>query len=166
MKYGIAEMLKMVAEAPSGERVEKLRRLASHHQALVSVLCLALDPAIEFDFTPGWVPEYAPSPYFDQEGALHQQMRFMDKFLKGGRYPSISEEKRRLLFTFFLEALDAKDAELMTAVKDKRLPYGLTRSLVDEAFPGLLPPVPVQAELAFEEPKPAKKPAKKTKVES
>jgi hypothetical protein len=38
-----------------------------------------------------------------------------------------------------LESIHPKEAKVLIAVKDKKLPYkGLTKKLVEEAFPGLL----------------------------
>jgi hypothetical protein len=39
-----------------------------------------------------------------------------------------------------LESVARKDAELLIAVKDKKFPYkGITKEIVKEAFPGLIP---------------------------
>jgi len=44
------------------------------------------------------------------------------------------------MFIELLETVDAEEAELIIAAKDKKSPYkNITKKLVQEAFPGLLP---------------------------
>jgi hypothetical protein len=48
--------------------------------------------------------------------------------------------KRETMFVEFLESLAPKDAELILAIKDKKLPFkGITEDIVREAFPELFP---------------------------
>jgi hypothetical protein len=65
-------------------------------------------------------------------------MRKMDKFLVGGPYQNVPEERLRDLFVQLLEALDAPDADFLCLAIQRKLPYKLTRKLIDEAFPGFL----------------------------
>lgn len=130
----------MVSKEPTHRtRVEMLRK--HDNSALRSVLILAYDRSIEWDFEPGWKPEYKPALLeIDIEGSLYQQMRFIDKFLVRGRYPNMDPERRKLLFVQLLEAVTPDDAKLLIALKDKKLSWpNIGRRVVREAIPGLLP---------------------------
>jgi hypothetical protein len=82
---------------------------------------------------------YKPCEFLDQEGRLYAELRRLYLFIEGGN-PSLTKVKREYLFIQLLESIDKQDAELLVAVKDKKLPYkGLTASVVKKAFPGLLP---------------------------
>lgn len=63
-------------------------------------------------------------------------------FMKNNpRTPStLSDKRRNELLIQLLESLEEKEADVYISLlkKDLKIPY-LTRSLVDEAFPGLLP---------------------------
>ena len=50
--------------------------------------------------------------------------------------------RREAMFVGLLERLDPQDAEMMIAIKDKKLSYkGLTYKLVKDTWPDLLPDV-------------------------
>jgi hypothetical protein len=46
--------------------------------------------------------------------------------------------KRESIFVGLLEAIDPKDALLVISMINKEKPEGITRNIVQEAFPGLL----------------------------
>ena len=55
--------------------------------------------------------------------------------------------RKEQLFIELLEVLDPDDAELLIAMKDRKMPYeNITEDLVRKTFPDLLPPRPFQAE--------------------
>lgn len=138
MKLGLAETLKKISEAPTyRQRLEAMRQHDSW--ALRAVFSLALDPRYVWDFEKGWKPEYRACVYFDQEGVLYQEMKKIGKFLVDG-YPGLTSEKKKALFTQLLESVAPADAELLVAMKNKKIPYkGFGKSFVNEAFPGLIP---------------------------
>lgn len=135
MKLGLAEIIIKASTAPNHRaRVEVLQKNDS--QALRRIFQLAYEE--EWDFPPGWKPEYKPSPYFDQQGALYQSLRNIGKFLVGG-YPGLTPERKKVLFVQLLESLDKDDAALLVGVKDGKIPWkGLGRATVREALPGTL----------------------------
>jgi len=136
MRLGIAEILKLVNQAPSRE--EKIEILKINDSAVLkTILKYALDPKIEWELPKGKVP-YEPNPYVDQQGNLYTEARRLYLFVKGG-HPTLKQMKREILFIQFLEGLDAEDAKVIVAAKDKKLPVkGLTVKLVNKAFPGLI----------------------------
>lgn len=65
---------------------------------------------------------------------LHEQFGFIE-----GGNPNLKQVRREYLFVQFLENLDKDDAELILAVKDKKIPYkGITKKFIEEVYPGLL----------------------------
>lgn len=52
--------------------------------------------------------------------------------------PNLRQSKRESLFISLLEELDSREAEILIAAKDKKLDVGLTKKVIDEAFPGLI----------------------------
>ena len=129
-------MLAEVEKAPLKERAALLR----YYDCLPMrvVLQYALDPRIEW-LLPQGTPPYKPTDYLDQHGNLQRDIRKLHNFIKGGGHPDMHPLKRETLFVQFIEALEPADAALICSIKDKRIPYkGITVSLVNSAFPGLI----------------------------
>lgn len=131
------ELLEEASAQPSeAERVKYLQ--TKTNPVLQRYIELALHPDIKFALRPGPFA-YKPSNFPDTHGKLYMEVRRMYLFLEGG-HPTLSPEKRESLFVEILESCEPKDAELLLAIKDKKLPYkGITYSVVQKAFPGLLP---------------------------
>lgn len=133
----ISKILKEASEKKT--RKEKIEFLQSHYpnQAMMTLIKMAYDPNVEMDLPEG-VPPYKPCEYLDQDARLYQEMRKMYIFIKG-QADNVHRIKKETMFIQILETVDPKDAELLVAVKDKKLPYkGLTKKLIEEAFPNLL----------------------------
>ena len=137
MKLGVAEIFEKVASAPNQkERIKLLQHYDNF--AMRVILRLAYDPTLVWDFDEGWKPEYKPSIYYDQEGALYQGIRFINKFLVDG-YAGLTREKKKVLFVQLLEGLTPADAAMMTTIIKKKFPFkGIGPATVKEAYPGLL----------------------------
>jgi hypothetical protein len=59
-------------------------------------------------------------------------------FIEGGN-PNLTPLKRESLFIGLIESIDPEDAKVLLAAKDKKLPVkGITSTIVNEAFPGLI----------------------------
>jgi len=141
MKRGIAEALGQIAAEPDkSERITALRVAAQPQQCgvtLLNVLKAAFDPAVVWDLPKG-SPPFKKNPFDDQEGMLYSEWRRMYLFIKGANPVKLKPLRQEQLFVQLLEALTPADAELMLAVKEKKLPYkNITKALVLEAFPGL-----------------------------
>jgi hypothetical protein len=150
----ISTILKSVAEKTTLPFRKEVLWEHRGNTGLLTILKLAYDPGIVFNLPEG-APPYKPCPYLDQENMLYTQLRKIHYFLGESKLPPMKREK---LFIDMLEALDPEDAKLMIAVKDKSIPYpGITRKLVEQTFPGLLPP---EAEVPSYKPAP-KKPGRK-----
>lgn len=135
MKKSIYNILKECAEPKSKkDRVLLLQKNCT--PVILNILKYAFDPNIKFDLPEG-APPYKPCEYLDQEGRLYTEARKLYLFVEGGN-PHLTKVKREMLFIQFIEGIDKNDAELIIAVKDKKLPFKtLTRDIVKEAFPSI-----------------------------
>jgi len=139
MQFSIAEILNNVQQQPTTEqKVAALRQ--SDSPTLRSILGHAFDPRIKFILPPG-TPPYTPCPYLDQQAMLFREVRKLYLFVEAGgvvQAPNLTRLKRETMFIQMLESLDPKDAELVVAIKDRKVTQ-VTAAIVREAFPGLLP---------------------------
>lgn len=136
MKLGIGEILKNAAEKKTAqEKIEYLR--ANYNPTLATILQGAYDDGVVWDLPPG-SPPYKPSELVDQEGQLYTSARRLYLFAVGG-HDTLKPLKREALFIELLETVSPLDAEVLIAMKDKKLPHkSLTKKLISEAFPGLV----------------------------
>lgn len=138
MKLGIAEILEQISKIP--KKVDKLTELQKHagNSTLLTILQGAFDPRIEW-LLPEGVPPFKKNDLHDLENVLYAEVRKLYLFVKGGN-DNLKPLRREALFIQLLESLAPADADLLCAIKDKKMPYkGITQQLVKEAFPGLLP---------------------------
>jgi len=149
MKLGIAEILEKTSTIKgTDEKVAFLRN--NFNPALATVIKYALDPTIKW-LLPEGTPPFKPNPHLDQQSALYSEARRLYLFVEGGN-PNLNQVRREFLFIQLLENLDAKDAALVAAIKDKKIPYrGINAKLIEQAFPGLLPAVATKKESTSEQ---------------
>lgn len=132
----ISEILGLVKSAKTEqEKVQVLRQY--DNETLRYILELAFHPNVGW-WLPEGAPPYKPSEVLDTEGRLyHDALRTLPMYLYGNR-PDLKKHQRENLFIGLLESIHPKDAELLIAVKDKKV-QGLTVDTVNTAFPGLIP---------------------------
>jgi hypothetical protein len=131
----IAEILDLVKEAKDvSTKVSILRQY--DNETLRYIFELAFHPNVGW-WLPEGAPPYKPSEVLDTEGRLYNEARTLPLYLAGNR-PDIKQAHRENLFIGLLESLHPKDAELLIAVKDKKV-EGLNVATINEAFPGLIP---------------------------
>jgi len=131
----ISEILDLVKEAKDVQtKVSLLRQY--DNETLRYILELAFHPNVGW-WLPEGAPPYKPSEVLDSEGRLYQEARTLHLYLSGNR-PDIKQVQREMLFIGLLESLHPKDANLLIAVKDKKV-EGLNAATINEAFPGLIP---------------------------
>ena len=71
--------------------------------------------------------------------SLHREYKRFTYFFKGGEGMNLAPLKRESMWIDLLESLSEGEADLLAKAKDRRLKYkGITRKLVEEAFPTLL----------------------------
>lgn len=137
MKMSVYEILKKADEL---ENLQERKAFLLQHDtpAVQTILRCVYDPNIKFLLPKGKAP-YKPTEFDRQEGRLYSEIRKMYLFIEGGN-PNLSQVKREQIFIELLESIDRNDAELLVAVKDKKLPFkNITRNLVEKTYPGLIP---------------------------
>jgi hypothetical protein len=136
MKLGIGEILTKAGKMKTKEeKIEYLRKNDS--RPLQDIIQYALHPDIKWDIPEG-TPPYTPTPYLDQEQMLYVEARKLYLFVNG-RGNNLNRTKLENLFIQLLESVAPKDAELLCMVKEGKLPKGITPSLIEEVWPGLIP---------------------------
>jgi len=136
MKLGLSEILESASQQKTIK--ERVAILQKHDcRPLQDLIQYALHPAIKWDLPEG-SPPYSPCKYLDQEGMFYKEMRRLYLFVNdnGSR---LKKTRLESLFVEILESIAPKDAELLLLVKERKLPKGLTLSVIEEAFPGLIP---------------------------
>lgn len=119
------------------KKIEWLRKNKTH--SLSSVLRGAFDDKVVWLLPAGDPPYVAAAPH-EETSSLHKQhLKFM-YLVKGVREAeSIPSFKREKIFLDLLETIHPEDALVVLKMKDKKPPAkGLTKKLVEEAFPGLI----------------------------
>lgn len=138
--FTVGEVFKQLEDAKTKkERAEILSD--NDGLALRSLLRLNFDPNIKFELPEGTPEKYVPNtkPFGMGDADLKGIVKKFYIFVKEST-PNLRQAKREILFLQTLEQLDAFEAKLLIDAKDKKLDFGLTKQLVDEVFPGLLPP--------------------------
>ena len=136
MVIGVSEIINLVAkQKKEKDKIDVLR----HHicPALTTVLQGAFDDRIKWALPEG-TPPYKPSELHEGHSALHAETRKMYLFVEGGS-PNLKQLRRETLFVELLETVHPDDAKILVAIKDKTFPFaGITKSIVQKAFPGLV----------------------------
>ena len=135
MRKLFSEVLKEVSEAPTAE--DKVMILRSNNSIkLRQLLALALDPQYKFDVV---VPSYRENDEPDgyASNTLDVECRRLYIFLDS--YTMVRPERKSVLLSQILEAIDRSDAVALIDVINKDLSkYGITKELANAAFPGLV----------------------------
>jgi hypothetical protein len=123
------------------EKIEYLRQYKDNN-VLMTILAGAYYDGVKWNLPPG-EPPYKPCDPVNAESFLYGEVRRLYLFCEGG--PSLTSLRRETLFIEMLESVHPKDALILLAIKDKKLPYkGITKSLIAKTFPGLVEDEEVQ----------------------
>lgn len=135
----VHEILTKAGEAPT--RVEKVEVLREYNTlALRDVLKGAYDDAVEF-ILPKGEPPFSPANGDAPPTSLHRQTKQFKYFVRGGPGEKLPAVKVEMMFVKLLEGVHPEDAKLVITMKEKDLAgkyKGITKKLVEEAFPGLI----------------------------
>jgi hypothetical protein len=132
----VAKMLAKINELKKKEEIVEALRVNGHH-TIKSILKGIYDPNIKF-LLPEGTPPFKKNQ-FDEPKVLLQEAHKFYLFVEGPN-PNLKTIKREQLFIQMLEIVNADDAELLISMKDKKCPYkNITKNVVKEAFPGLIP---------------------------
>lgn len=137
-RRSIAWILDFTDKLPNDE--ERIKCLQANDTVpMRTIIKFALDPNIEWLLPEGDPPYTVNEDDKYSEGVLYSEVRKLYLFIKGGN-DNLKPIRREQLFINLLQIVDPKDAVLLLAAKDKKLPYkNITEKLIRKAYPGLLP---------------------------
>lgn len=152
MNLNVHEVFEKVSKAKT--RNEKVEVLKKHGTTTVKVVLRAI-----FDDGIVWnLPEGIP-PYKREELPANMSYRTLECFVKNGQFGylvkggrgdngqleglliMILPARRERMFIEMLESVENEEVKILEAMKNKKISgyKGLTKALVEEAFPGLIP---------------------------
>lgn len=135
----VFEIFEKVTKAKT--RQEKILVLQQHKlPAVTDVLRGIFDDRIQWNL-PGGTPPYNPAPPQSYPKTLRRS-NINFKYLVKGIYESdhMLGPKRERVFIGMLESVHPEDAKILVSMINKKNPVkGLTKKLVQEAYPGLIP---------------------------
>ena len=134
-KYVYEVLLEVASKKKKDEKVNVLKENASW--ALKDIIRGSMDSKIMWN-----LPEGAP-PYTESDGHNHptdllREYKQFAWFIKGGKGDKLPAFKRERIFIGLLEGVHPQDAQLIIDMINKKAPKGVTKKIVEEAFPGLL----------------------------
>lgn len=106
--------------------------------ALKDILRGTYDPRVKWNIPEG-TPPYTPCKEESVPTNLLRENAKFRYFVVGGQGDSLPKVKREAMFLGMLEGIHPKDAELVISMINKKAIDGVTKPVVQEAFPGLLP---------------------------
>lgn len=137
--YRIDEILVKVGSAKT--KAEKIAILQDYNTlALRNVLKGNFDDSIQF-LLPEGSPPFKEAKEHIAPSSLRKQSPKFRYFVKGGPGESMPKLKVEGMFIKLLEAIPPGEAKVVILMKDKKLTEqfkGITKKMVEEAFPGLI----------------------------
>jgi hypothetical protein len=132
----IYEVLEEVRKKRSKkDKIEVLK--ANETWALKDVIRGSMDSTVEWNLPPG-EPPYTPcEPHSAPANLLRENKKF-GYFVKGGPGDKLPSFKRESIFMGLIEGVHPEDAKLVIGMINKQTPDGLSRPIINDAFPGLL----------------------------
>lgn len=133
----VYEVFEAITKAKTREEKIEILKQNNHH-AVRDIIKGALDPAIEWNLPKGRPPFTENKAESTPSSLLRENQKFT-YIVKGGKGEAMLGFKRERLFIGILESIHPQDAELVLKMVEKKMPVkGLTRKIVEEAYPGLL----------------------------
>ena len=134
-KY-VHEIIKMASEAKTREeKIEILRKYESW--PLKDLLRGTYDDSIVWLLPPG-NPPYEPADPQRHPSSFVKQNQNLKYFAKGGPGEKLIPLKRETMFIRMIESIHPDDALLVLSMVNKKAIKGVTKKLVEEAFPNLI----------------------------
>jgi len=136
MKQYVFEVFEEMNKKPN--KADKIKVLKENETwALKDIIRGSMDSTVKWNLPTGAPPYTAALEQSHAANLLRENKKFA-YFAKGGPGDELPAYKRENLFIGILEGVHPKDAELVIGMINKEKPKGLTRPIVEEAFPGLL----------------------------
>jgi len=136
MKLEVFEIFERLAEKKT--RKEKIQYLKENNIPAVRDVCRGIyDERLEF-IIPEGKPPYTPNKPESVPSSLTRKHRDFGYFVKGAVSAQQPQYKIERIFIQLLEAIHPEDAEITIDMVQRKAPKGLTKKIVEEAFPKLL----------------------------
>jgi len=138
MELEVFEILEQFSQQSS--RPAKIKFLQENGIPAIKDVCRgAYDDNIEWNLPPG-KPPYTPNRPESVPSSLRKEHRNFGFYVKGfKKSEGIPAYKRENMFIQLLESIHAEDAVIVLNMVAKKAPVkGLTKKIVEEAFPNLL----------------------------
>ena len=137
MKLNVYEVLEKIKSARTKDK--KISILKENDSwALKDILRGTFDTSIEWNL-PGGEPPYTPALEQSVPANLLNEHKTFMYFVKGLRESNrLTPVKRESMFIGLIEGIHPEDAKLVINMINKDKPEGITRNIVQEAFPNLL----------------------------
>lgn len=138
MKLGVFEIFAAAAKEKSA--VKKANVLKDNeHPVLWQILKYTFDDKVEF-LLPGGSPPFNAIDLTggNAETLLYKKGRILELFRKKGQKDNLTPLKREMKFIELLEQIHPSDSQIIIDMINKKAPKGITKNVVDKAFPGLL----------------------------
>lgn len=135
MQY-VYEVIEKVQKAKA--KADKISILKENETwALKDILRGTYDSTVKWILPPG-EPPYTPNDGHNAPSNLLKRNKDFAYFAKGGPGGRLPAYKREKIFIGLIESIDPKDARLVISMINKEKLKGITRPVIEEAFPGLL----------------------------
>ena len=133
-KY-LFEVMQEVAKAK--KKTDKVSILKQNESwALKDVIRGSMDKTVKWSLPDG-EPPYTPAEIHNHPTDLRRQnVKF--KFFVKGMFMDTPKFKKERMFLEMIEGVHPEDAKLVIGMINKKTPKGITRAVVEEAYPGLL----------------------------
>ena len=136
MKLEVFEIFERYAKLKT--RKEKIQYLKDNGIPAVRDVCRGIyDERLEF-IIPQGKPPYTPNKPESVPSSLRRKHRDFGYFVKGAISAGVAQFKIEKMYIQMLEAIHAEDAVIVIDMVQKKAPKGLTKKIVEEAFPKLL----------------------------
>lgn len=132
----VHEVITKVTKTP--KKTDKVKLLTDNETwALKDVIRGMYDESVVWNLPPG-EPPYQPCEEHNAPTNLLRENKKFAYLVSGGRGDSMPAVKRESIFIGLLEGVHPEDAKLLIKMINKEKIKGITRNVINEAFPGLL----------------------------
>jgi len=136
MKQYVFEVLEEMAKQRN--RADKVRVLKENETwALKDIIRGSMDSTIKWNLPEG-DPPYTAAAAHSHPTNLTKQNKQFKYFLEGGQGDTLPKYKREQIFIGILEGVHPEDAKLVVNMINKKKIPGISKPVVEEAFPKLL----------------------------
>lgn len=133
----VFELIEEVAKASKKADKLKLLKTMNEEHALKDILKGTYDDRIKWLIPKGSAP-YTPASEESAPSNLRKRYKEFAYFAMGGPGTKMPAVKREKMFLSLIESIHPNDAKLVVDMINKKNIKGITKKLVQEAFPGMV----------------------------